>query len=311
MCERKKIKKASSVLTHSTLSWWESLTPSDKPRTWANMKMLMRERFVSSNDVMPSNKLELPLLCDDYASNSCDKKELCDYSSITYMPQLEHKLDIVSSNPVNCAEIRTFNPITSVHDELKLLSSFNTLGYIEFDVLCNLNNLAEKLSFTAGFRWLCKHTYHAIGKYTCKGDYMVHRVYICSNMKSPFGMKQDDQLEGYVKTNHIMSSSTCPSLYVLQQQGKIQEGEQGWTIQDLQQHLMQAPTTLSQGRLKMKKGRMMSTWSQLYGKGPINDRVSNSRGIEVQFIHESSSDCRSGPHKNGCLGHIRTLFLTF
>jgi hypothetical protein len=25
------------------------------------------------------------------------KKELCDYSSITYMPQLEHKLDIVSS----------------------------------------------------------------------------------------------------------------------------------------------------------------------------------------------------------------------
>jgi hypothetical protein len=40
------------------------------------------------------------------------------------MPQLE----IVSSNHVNCAEIKTFNPITSVHDELKLLSSLNTLG---------------------------------------------------------------------------------------------------------------------------------------------------------------------------------------
>jgi hypothetical protein len=59
---------------------------------------------------------------------------------------------------------------------------------------------------------------------------MVHRVYICSNMKSPFGMKQDDQLEGCVKANHITSSSTCPSLYVLQQQGQIQEGELGWTM---------------------------------------------------------------------------------
>ena len=66
---------------------------------------------------------------------------------------------------------------------------------------------------------------------------MVHRVYICSNMKSPFVIKQHDQLEGCVKANHITSSSTCPSLYVLQQQGQIQEGEQGWT--------MSRPTTTS------------------------------------------------------------------
>jgi hypothetical protein len=214
-------------LTHSALSWRESLTPSDKPQTWANMKMLMRQRFVSSNDVMPSNKLELPLLHDDCTSNSCDKKELCDDSSITYMPQLEHKLEIVSSNPVNYAKIRTFNPITSMHDELKLLYSLNTLGYIEFDVLCNLNNLEEKLSFSADLPWLSKHTYHVIGRYNWKGLYVVHRVYICSNIKSPFDMKQDDQLGGYVKANHITSSSTCPSLYVLHQQGQNQEGEQG------------------------------------------------------------------------------------
>jgi hypothetical protein len=159
-----KDKKATSVLTHSALFWWESLTPSDKAEIWANMKMLMRERFVSSNDVMPSNKLELPLLPDDCTSNSCDKKELCDDSSITYMPQLEHKHDIVSSNPVNCVEIRTFNPITSVHDELKLLSYLNTLGYIEFDVLCNLNNLEEKLYASADLPWLSKHKYHVIGR---------------------------------------------------------------------------------------------------------------------------------------------------
>jgi hypothetical protein len=141
------------------------------------MKMLMRERFVSSNDVMPSNKRELPLLHDDCTSNSCDKKELCDDSSITYMPQLENKLDVVASDPINCAKIRTFNPITSVHDELKLLSSLNTLGYIEFDVLCNLNNL-EEISFTVDLPWLSKHTYHVIGRYNWKGEYMVHRVYI-------------------------------------------------------------------------------------------------------------------------------------
>jgi hypothetical protein len=49
-------------------------------------------------------------------------------------------------------------------------------------------------------------------------------------MKSPFGMQQDDQLEGCVKANHITSSSTCPSLYILQQRGQIQEGERGWTM---------------------------------------------------------------------------------
>jgi hypothetical protein len=118
---------------------------------------------------MPSNKLELTLLQDDCTSNSCDKKELYDDSSITYMLQLENKLDIVSSNPVNCAEIRTFNPITSVSDELKLLSSLNTLVYTEFDVLCNLNNLEEKLSFSTDMPWLSKHTNHVIGRYNWKG----------------------------------------------------------------------------------------------------------------------------------------------
>jgi hypothetical protein len=49
------------------------------------------------------------------------KKEFCDDSSITYMPQLENKLDVVASNPINCAKIRTFSHTTSVDDELKLL----------------------------------------------------------------------------------------------------------------------------------------------------------------------------------------------
>jgi hypothetical protein len=46
---------------------------------------------------------------------------------------------------------------------------------------------------------------------------MAHQVYICLNMISPFVLKQHDQLKDCVKANHIMSSSTCPSLYVVQQ----------------------------------------------------------------------------------------------
>jgi hypothetical protein len=141
----------------------------------------------------------LPLLQEDCLVVPYDKEELCDDNTIISIPQLENKLDIVASSPINCAKIRTFNPITSAHDELKLFSSLNTLGYIEFDVLCNLNNLEEKLSFSAELPWLSKHTYHVIGRYNWKGEYMVHRVYICLNMKSPFVMKQFDQLQGCIK----------------------------------------------------------------------------------------------------------------
>jgi hypothetical protein len=64
----------------------------------------------------------LPLLQEDYLVVPCDKEELCDDNTIISMPQLENKLDVVASDPINCAKSRTFNPITSAHDELKLLS---------------------------------------------------------------------------------------------------------------------------------------------------------------------------------------------
>ena len=48
MCPRRKVKNASSVLRHFALSWWESLSPLDKPQTWDDMKILMRENFVNA-----------------------------------------------------------------------------------------------------------------------------------------------------------------------------------------------------------------------------------------------------------------------
>jgi hypothetical protein len=54
----KKIKKATSVLTHYALSWWECLTPSDKPQTWTDLKILMRETFINTTpELISTNKV--------------------------------------------------------------------------------------------------------------------------------------------------------------------------------------------------------------------------------------------------------------
>jgi hypothetical protein len=115
--------------------------------------------------------------------------------------------------PSTCSENRHFLPIATEKDELKLLSSLNTLSYIEFDTLCALSNLKEKF-LCAELPWLSTCIYHFIDKYNCKGEYMVHRVYICSNMKSPFAMHQYDQSKGCIRYNHVMSRS--PSFVIKQ-----------------------------------------------------------------------------------------------
>jgi hypothetical protein len=183
ICDRRKIKIKASTLMNDALVWWNNLHDYEKPRTWTDVKVLMRQKnsmddtknnLSNSTDIMPLDKSKLPLLQEDCLVVPWDKEELCDDNTIISMPQLENKLDVVASDPINCVKIRTFNPITSVYDELKLLSSLNTLGYIEFDVLFNLNNLEEKLSFSAHLPWLSKHTYHVVERYNSKGEDMVH-----------------------------------------------------------------------------------------------------------------------------------------
>ena len=66
--------------------------------------------------------------------------------------------------------------------KMKLLSSLHILGYIEFDVLCNLSDLEEQLFEHAELPWCSRHIYHAIGKYDNNGKYLIHRLYICTNL---------------------------------------------------------------------------------------------------------------------------------
>ena len=41
-------------MQHFALSWWESLDPSDKPQTWNDMKLLMRQTFVNPPPIFTS-----------------------------------------------------------------------------------------------------------------------------------------------------------------------------------------------------------------------------------------------------------------
>ena len=48
----------------------------------------------------------------------------------------------------------------------------------------------------ADWPWLSRHTYHVIGKYNNKGQYLIHQVYICANLNSPFVVQDCNQLSG-------------------------------------------------------------------------------------------------------------------
>ena len=56
---------------------------------------------------------------------------------------------------------------------------------------------------------------------------MVHRVYICSNLNSPFAMRQYDQFEGCNIYNNVMWRN--PS-FVIKKQVKFQERKQCWLL---------------------------------------------------------------------------------
>jgi hypothetical protein len=79
-----KDKKATSVLTHFALSWWESLTSSDKPQTWKDLKILMRETFIntppeltSSNEVhhLLDHTIVIPLAVTNLLQDRIQKRE--------------------------------------------------------------------------------------------------------------------------------------------------------------------------------------------------------------------------------------------
>ena len=100
-------------------------------------------------------------------------------------------------------------------------------------------------------------TFHAIGHYNCEGEFMVQRVFICSNLTSPFGTTYCNKIDDCTNSNQVISSAFHSPSFVLSHQGQIQEGEH--SSGKIEQLLPQASTTKSRGRLKAKKRRMMQT----------------------------------------------------
>jgi hypothetical protein len=114
------------------------------------------------------------------------------------------------------AENKLVMHVASKSDELHLLSSLPTLGYIEFNDLCNLDCLEERIFAYGNLPRLSKYSYHVIGKYNNKGQYMVHRVYICTRLSSPFVLQDCNRLV----SNHHTNIFTCSSSSFISQEGK-------------------------------------------------------------------------------------------
>jgi hypothetical protein len=70
---------------------------------------------------------------------------------------------------------------------------------------------------------------------------MVHRVYICSNLKSSFSVHQYDQSKGCIRYNHVILKS--PS-FVIKQQIKFQKGKQYWLQPTICPPTKLKPTTI-------------------------------------------------------------------
>ena len=111
---------------------------------------------------------------DECFIDFCDKES----AMIILMPQLVKKTDSFFLVQNTCAENKKLFPIASEKDELKLLSSLNTLSYIEFDVLCNLSCLEDIVFANSELPWLYRCTYHFIAKYNFRGEYMVYIKFI-------------------------------------------------------------------------------------------------------------------------------------
>nr|AAX95965.1 retrotransposon protein, putative, Ty3-gypsy sub-class [Oryza sativa Japonica Group]ABA93108.1 retrotransposon, putative, centromere-specific [Oryza sativa Japonica Group] len=176
---------------------------------------------------------ELPLSQVGLHSVPCDKEELCDSTSLISIPQLvnEHATFNIDSP---CTEFKHVIHISSENDELQLQSSLNTLGYILFDDSCELNYLKAIILTHSDLPCPRNVIFHIFGKYNDSDIYLVHKVYIRSDMQPSVVVPRKCKLESSVRTTDVTSSLFC---FCPKTQVGFEEGEQ-----DL--HHMEKPRTV-------------------------------------------------------------------
>jgi hypothetical protein len=185
ICERRKVKNVASALTNNALAWWKCLCECDKlTKTCNNVKILMRKTFVDSS---PTSNLnfeihslkEEPTIASPIIHNILQEVKI--------KQEKEHiinELDTYVFDSPTCTEIKHLIHFTCDTNELNLLSSLDTFGYIEYDVPCDLNTVEKRMFCQTISPLLTRHNFHAIGSYDYNGVFMVHRIYICLDLNS-------------------------------------------------------------------------------------------------------------------------------
>jgi hypothetical protein len=105
---------------------------------------------------------------------------LWDNDSLVFRQQLanEHVTSDIESNIL--AKKEHVICIANETRELKLLSSLNTWGYIEFDGHCELGNLDNILFARSNMPCPSHAIFYIVGKYNNIGQFLEHRVYMSS-----------------------------------------------------------------------------------------------------------------------------------
>jgi hypothetical protein len=164
---------------------------------------------------------EFPLLQEDYKIVPCDKEKLCDHASLISTTQLVHRHDNSILDDTH-DEVRRVHCIDRGKEELKIISSINCLGYIEFDFVCRLNSLENELFQKSGLLYLDYCTFHALDLYDNNNSYIVQKVYNCSDLTTSFMVPRIDKKVTCIEANST-TSSFSPVDHTLQV--NFQEGE--------------------------------------------------------------------------------------
>jgi hypothetical protein len=157
---------------------------------------------------------EFPLLENDYKIVPYDKEKLCDHASLISTTQLVHGHDNSILDNTH-AEVRCVHCIDSEKEDLKIISSLNCLGYIEFDFVCDMNSLENELFQKSGLLYLDYCTFHSIGLYDNNNSYIVQKVYICSDLTTSFMVPLSDKKVTCIEAKNTISSFS-PVHYMLQ-----------------------------------------------------------------------------------------------
>nr|CAE05179.2 OSJNBa0013A04.16 [Oryza sativa Japonica Group] len=79
-------------------------------------------------------------------------------------------------------------------------------GYVQFDDFSELDNLKNILLAKPDLPCPTNAIFHIFGEYNDREMYLVHRVYICSDLDPPVDVDKTCKLERYVIANHSTSS---------------------------------------------------------------------------------------------------------